>query len=340
MSRKLQLLLFAGGSAVFAYLVARIGLGKLVADAVRTGWLFVPIMLLYGVVCVCNAAAWWLIMADEPSRPLFWRTWAITVAGFSLNFMTPMVNVGGEPFKIAAVSSWLGVRRAAGSVVIYQMLHTLGLLLSFLTAVVLGALLLPHYPAILVGLGVAGTVLAALSALLLTGHRRGVLERALNLMQRLPLVAPLARRLEPRRATLAQMDEQITEFYHRRPYRFFQALGLEYLSRAVLMVEYVLIALGVGLNITYLQAYVIGGLTSLIQNAIFIVPFEVGTKEGSLYLMFQLLGLDPALGVYTAIVSRLRDIAWIGVGLGLVWLSGGRASRSDPVSTMWKRGTG
>ena len=100
MSRKLQLLLFAGGSAVFAYLVARIGLGKLVADAVQTGWLFVPIMLLYGVVCVCNAAAWWLIMADEPSRPPFWRTWAITVAGFSLNFMTPMVNVGGEPFKI------------------------------------------------------------------------------------------------------------------------------------------------------------------------------------------------------------------------------------------------
>ncbi len=300
MSRKLQLLLFAGGSAVFAYLVARIGLAKLVADAVQTGWLFVPIMLLYGVVCVCNAAAWWLIMADEPSRPPYWRTWAITVAGFSLNFMTPMVNVGGEPFKIAAVSSWLGVRRAAGSAVSYQMLHTLGMLLSALTAVVLGAFLLPHHAAILVGLGVAGAALAALSALLLTGHRRGVLERALNLLHRLPL-----------------------QFYHRRPYRFFQALGLEYLSRAVLMVEYVLIALGVGLNITYLQAYVIGGLTSLIQNVIFIVPFEVGTKEGSLYLMFQLLGLDPALGVYTAIVSRLRDIAWIGVGLALVWLSGG-----------------
>jgi len=43
-----------------------------------------------------------------------------------------------------------------------------------------------------------------------------------------------------------------------------------------------------------------------VQNVIFVVPFEVGTKEGSLYLVFQLLGLDPALGVYTAIVSRLR----------------------------------
>ncbi len=300
MTRKLQLLLFLCGSAVFAYLVARIGVGQLLADAARTGWLFVPIVLLYGVVCACNAGAWWLSMADEPSHPPFWRTYAITVASFSLNFMTPMVNVGGEPFKIAAVAPWLGLRRAAGSVVLYQMLHTLGMLLSFLTAVVLGALLLPPYPAILAGLTIAFVALAALIFLLLTGH-------------------------QPKRVTLTQMDEQITEFYHRRPRRFVQAVALEYLSRSIFMLEYVLIAMGVGVNITFAQAYVIGGLSSLVQNVIFVVPFEVGTKEGSLYLVFQLLGLDPALGVYTAIVSRLRDLAWIGGGLALVWFSGRRA---------------
>src|SRR2546427_3728654 len=105
-SRKLQLLLFLCGLGVFGYLVARIGPGTLVADAVRTGWMFVPILLLYGVVYVANGWAWWLIMADEPSRPPFWRACGITVASFSLNFLTPMVNVGGEPFKIAAVAPW------------------------------------------------------------------------------------------------------------------------------------------------------------------------------------------------------------------------------------------
>src|SRR3989475_12872127 len=93
-------------------------------------------------------------MADERSRPPFWRACGITVASFSLNFLTPMVNVGGEPFKIAAVAPWLGVRRAAGSVVLYQMLHTFGMLLSFLTAVVLGAVFLPSTPALLAALGV------------------------------------------------------------------------------------------------------------------------------------------------------------------------------------------
>src|SRR5204862_2773713 len=48
----------------------------------------------------------------------------------------------------------------------------LGMLLSFLTAVVLGALLLPPHPAILAFLALAFVVLAALVVLLVTGHRR------------------------------------------------------------------------------------------------------------------------------------------------------------------------
>jgi uncharacterized protein (TIRG00374 family) len=323
-SRKLQLLVFLCGLGVFGYLIARIGPGTLIADAVRTGWMFAPILLLYGIVYVANAWAWWLIMADEPSRPPFRRICGITVAGFSLNFLTPMVNVGGEPFKIAAVAPWLGVRRAAGSVVLYQMLHTFGMLLSFLTAVVLGALLLPPSAASLATLGVTFAALLALTLLLLTGHRRGLLEHALNLLHRVPLLDRVARRLEPRRATLALMDAQITAFYHRDPRRFLAALALEYVSRCVFMAEYLLIALSVGLHIGYFRAYVIGGLTQLVQNVLFFVPFEVGSKEGALYLLFQLLGLDPALGVYTAIVSRVRDLIWIGAGIALVWLGGRR----------------
>ena len=326
MSRKLQLLLFGLGAAVFAYLLARIGARQLLADAAQTGWMFAPIVLLYGVVCACNAGAWRLIMAGEPHAPSFWRTWAITVSSFSLNFMTPLVNVGGEPFKIAAVAPWIGLRRAAGSALLFQMLHTFGLLLSFLTAAVLGLAFLPRTPAIVATLAVTVIVLTALILLLLTGHRRGGLERTLDLLHRTPLVRGLARWLEPRRPTLASLDAQITQFYHASPRRFFQALALEYASRCLFMVEYLLIALSVGLDIGYGRAYVIGGLTQLVQNVLFVVPFELGTKEGSLYLLFQLLGLDPALGVYTAIVSRVRDFAWIGAGIGLIWLSGRRPS--------------
>src|SRR5260370_18006646 len=103
-------------------------------------------------------------MGGEPGRAPFWRTWAITVSSFALNFMTPLVNVGGEPFKIAAVAPWLGLRRAAGSAVLYQMLPTFGLLLSFLTAPLLGLAFPPHTPPILAPLSPARVVLPALPA--------------------------------------------------------------------------------------------------------------------------------------------------------------------------------
>src|SRR6266702_3236210 len=124
------------------------------------------------------------------------------------------------------------------------------------------------------------------------------------------------------------------------PDRLWQALLLEYLSRSIFMLEYVLIGLGVGLHITYLQAYAIGGLTSLIQNVIFIVPFEVGTKEGSLYLFFRLLRRDAALayafGVGVDVDHVVKAPFYLrAVGLrdkrGYYW----RSSLQEPVALLW-----
>jgi uncharacterized protein (TIRG00374 family) len=329
MTARARLLSLAGGTVLFAYLISRIGLGALIAEAGRTGWMFVPILLLYGLVYACNAGAWRLIVAGEPRRPSFWRLYTVTTAGFALNFVTPMVNVGGEPFKIAAVAPWLTTRRAAGSVVIHNGLRILAFFLSWLTAIALGFALLPPDPLTLVLLGGAALVIVALAALLLAAHRRGALAALLGALHRIPGCRGLARALEPRRDVLMQMDEQITQFYHRHPGRFARALVLEYLGRCVYMGEYYLIALSIGLPMGYFEAFLVGGLASLVQTALFVVPFEIGTKEGALYVLFHLLGFDPRLGVYTAIVSRLRDLAWIGLGLALVWSAGrGRAAEA------------
>ena len=334
MSRRTRLLLFLCGSGLFTYLVLHIGIATLVANAMDTGWMFIPIILLYGVVYVASTGAWVLILADEPRRPSFGRLYAVTTAGAALNFVTPMVNVGGEPFRIAAIAPWVTTRRAAGSVIIHNVLRTLGIFLSWLTALLLGFVLLPHDLPVRLALTVATLVSLALTAILFSGHRRGALEKTLNVLHRVPGLGRVARWLEPKREMLVQMDQQIAQFYHRHPVRFGAALLLEYVSRAVYMGEYYLIALSIGLPIGYLKCYLIGGLVSLVQNVLFVIPFEIGSKEGSLYLLFQMLGLDPHLGVYTAIATRLRDLVWIGIGLLLVWLAGrsGTAERSRALS--------
>jgi lysylphosphatidylglycerol synthase-like protein len=319
MSRTLRLALFLLGAAVFGYLVAQIGIGQLASDVGRTGFMFVPIVLLYALVYACSALAWQLTMGVS-YRPSFWRTYAVTISAGALNSLTPVVNAGGEPFRVAALAPWLGKRRAAGSVILHRMLHSFAYVLVWFTAIVLAfALLPPETPkVVLIILGVVGLVLLCILALIMSAHRSGMLERLLNWMGRVPLLRRLAALLEPKRAMLMELDQQITEFYHRQPGRFVQALLLEYLSRCIFMVEIVLIVASLGYRLSYLRAFTIGGLEALVGNLLFLVPFELGAREGSYFALFALFGMDPQLGLYTSIVSRVRDLVWIGLGLLLM----------------------
>src|SRR5437773_241592 len=171
MNRPLQIALFVLGTSVFGYLVARIGAGQLLSDAGRTGLMFVPIVLLYALVYACSALAWQLTM-EEFKRPPYWRTYAILISASALNFLTPLINAGGEPFRVVAVTPWLGKRRAAGSVILHRMLHSFAYVLVWFTAVVMAFALLPRATpdAVLVLLGSVGLVLLLIIALLLSAQ--------------------------------------------------------------------------------------------------------------------------------------------------------------------------
>ena len=323
MRRPLRVALFVLGAVVFGYLVLRIGIGQLVADALQTGFMFVPIVLLYAVVYACSALAWQLTMG-ESSRPPYLRTYAVLIAAGALNFLTPLINAGGEPFRAAAVSPWLGKRRAAGSVILHRLLHSFAYVLVWLTAVVLAFALLPRSTprAVLIVLAIVGILLLGIIALFMSAHRSGLLERILNRMGKIPGIRRVAQRLEPRRAMLVELDGQITDFYHRQPTRFVQAILLEYLSRCIFMLELVLIVASLGFKLDYLRAFTIGGLEAIAGNVLFMVPFEIGAREGAFFVLFNLFGLDPHLGLYTSIVGRVRDFVWIAAGLLLILVIG------------------
>jgi len=332
MSRTWQLALFVLGATVFGYLVAQIGITELTADAARTGLMFVPIVALYALVYACSALAWQLTMAGDPQRPSYWRTYAVLISSGALNFLTPLINAGGEPYRVAAMAPWLGKRRAAGSVILHRMLHSFTYVLVWLTAVLLAFPLLPRGTPLIVWvlLGVVLVLILGIIALFLFAHRRGLLERILNWMQRAPFVNRLAVKVEPHRALLVELDRQITDFYHRSPRRFVQAIALEYLSRCIFMVELVLIVASLGFGIDYLRAFSIGGLEAIVSNALFFVPFELGAREGAFFLLFKLFGMDPQVGLYTSIVGRVRDFAWIAGGLVLIWVTGGGSLEPAP----------
>jgi len=201
MSARFRLVLLAVGGAMLWVLVRRVGLGTLLENAASVGWVFLPILALYGAMLACNALAWYLTLAGEPARPPFVRLLSLTVSGSALNFVTPVINAGGEPYRVAGLVPWLGPQRAAGSVILIRMLNTLALVLTWFTALVLAVALLPLHGVLLAAVAVAAVVALGLAMLIFTGHQEGVLERLLDWLHRIPLPVRLAHRLEGWRGT-------------------------------------------------------------------------------------------------------------------------------------------
>lgn len=330
MTRKLQVLLFICGAGVFAFFVAQIGTTALLANAKQTGWMFVPLLFLTAIMYLCAAGASRLMLAREPVRPPFWKLFAITWAGFSINFVTPLLNLGGEPYKIAALSRWIGVRRATGFAVLYHLVHSLGMVLTYLVAILLALVVLPPHPAWRVPLSAAFVVLLGVVVGIFWAHRHGGLQRLLDLLHRLPGLRRLARRVEPHREHLRLMDDQITRFYHEDRGRFWLAVLLEFVGRSILMSEFYLILRSVGVDMGLVRAYTLGTLASLAGNLFFFVPYEIGAKEGSVYALLSLVGVDPSLGIYAALASRVRDLVGIGAGLALIWTTGASSAGKLP----------
>lgn len=334
MSVRLRLLIFAAGAALFLFLVAHVGPGVLLANFRRAGFTLIPIVLLWVPVFLCWNAAWWLTMHGAERVPPFWRVLVVGVAGHSLNDVTPFAQVGGEPFRIGALSPWLGAHRAAGSVVTYYMLHATSNMFVWLTGVVL-VLALYHPPApLVVPLVIVGLLIVALIVFIFTRHQQGIVAPLVRLVSKLPFAGRLTKRIEARSENLEELDRTITSFYRSSPARFWLALALDTIGRFVSMFEYWLVAHAISVNMSVLQSVVIGSFGALAINVIFFMPLQAGSKEGGLYFAFQLAGLDPTLGIFAALVQRVREWTWIGVGLLLIWLAGGRADRGSPGATV------
>jgi hypothetical protein len=242
----------------------------------------------------------------------------VNIAAFAINYMTPFASIGGEPFKIVAASQWMGARNGTASVLNYRLVHIEAHLLVFLTGTVLAFFILPAGTVALWILLLLAAVLVVLLALLVAVHRDGVIEKLFDLLNRIPLLNRFTRSLEPRRAALIEVDRQLIELHEKNPARYYGAVANEYLARVVSMLEFYVIAAATGHPVSFGAAFVIGSFSSLIVNLFFFLPFNVGSKEGGLFFIFQALGLPPDIGVAAAVISRIRELAWIAIGLLLV----------------------
>lgn len=304
-------------------MIYSIGPTKIWSNLLETGWWFVPILFSWLIIYMMNAVAFKAII-QEPTVPAtklpFIKILQLTVSGYSINYVTPFVALGGEPYRIMELKPLLGEAKASSSVLLYGMVHILSHIVFWLVSIFFILAVVPLSASMLILC--LFILLFGLSIFWLFSkiYKRGFTVTILRLLQKIPVVGKYAGTFyEDKRTVLEHIDQQIKDLYTQRRPQFFKALFWEFFARVIGCAELYFIAVALGLDMNIIQAFIVSSGSSLFANLIFFLPMQLGTREGGLAMAVASIGFSASVGIFMGLATRIREIIWIAIGL--IWMS-------------------
>ncbi|KAA6350747.1 hypothetical protein EZS27_001851 [termite gut metagenome] len=278
------------------------------------------IFILWAGIYLLNTWSWYLIVRNEKKdRVSFLKIYKFTISGFALNSVTPLGMMGGEPYRIMELTPYLGVERATSSAILYIMMHIFSHFCFWLSSVVLFVCLYPVSKGMAFVLGVIVLLCSLLVILFIKGYRNGMTVAVIRLSSRIPFLKKYAIYFANKyKKQLETIDQQIAMLHQKRKRTFYGTLLIEYMSRIVSCLEVWFILNILTSNVSFLNCILIVAFSSLIANILFFMPMQLGGREGGFALAVGSLSLSGAYGVYTALITRVREFLWIIIGLALM----------------------
>jgi conserved hypothetical protein len=339
MSRKSKIILFLVGFAIFVYLVLDFGIDNILVNFQKTGWYFVPVVGVWAVVYLFNAFAWRLVIGNSSNKISFGKIITITISGFALNYITPSLAIGGEPYRVAELKEPLGTSRAVSVTLLYTMIHILSSFVFWMVVILFALVMIPLTAATKITLVITLIVFSPVVYFFISRHKKGFAKSLLNITLKIPIIKKLAAPLSGKADSLQKVDDQITELYLKRKRDFFLALFWEIFARIAGSLENLFILKAIGIDINFAEALYISAVSTFILNIFFFMPMELGSREGGLALALKTIGIAPSLGIYLGLVNRIRELFWILIGLILITLSGKKIRKELVTETSYEKST-
>ncbi|MBQ0056724.1 MAG: flippase-like domain-containing protein [Bacteroidales bacterium] len=324
---------------ILALMVWKAGIGALLDNLFTMRWSLLLCVAVWLAVYVFNTLSWgtiiriWQCPSAVPAdrRPLsFMRLFRLTVSGYALNYITPFGLLGGEPYRVVELRKHLGTEAAASSVLLYAMMHVCSHVLFWLIGCVAAVWAVADIDTRLAAIlwSVCG-VCVMLLVVFYRCYSRGMVVRIVSAAQHLWLIGNTIGRWKARNiGRLTSIDNGVACLFIDHPRRFWCSLLLELVSRLVNVLEIAVILwwlcphLQAGM--LYADALVILAFSSLFANILFFSPMQMGTREGGIYLVIEMLGLAAAqtdllpLAVSISFATRIREFVWIAIGIALL----------------------
>lgn len=301
----------------------------------RTGILiFLPaILAVWGVVYALYAWAFQIIVngIDHDMHLPFRHSMKLTLSAFGFTAITPF-GFGGGPYRVMELAKYIGTPRAISSVALYSMMHILSHFFLWATGCILFLISYRHIlSAWILGLIITYLVVfVGAFAFFRYSYKHGILCKLFQLFFYVPFLKGPCKRFYERNYNAFQTTDANIRFLYEHPRELWGSLVVEYVGRILTSFEFYFILLAFGLNqATFGDALLILCFSSLIGNILYLLPLQLGAREGSLALILPLLYpvATAGVGVYTSIFTRIREIFWVIIGVVLVKIGNRRIMR-------------
>ena len=298
---------------------------ELLANLKRAGGWLPAVVALWLFIYLINALSWYIIIREgETGKISFWRVYKLTISGFALNYATPVGLMGGEPYRIMELTPYVGASKATSSVILYVMMHIFSHFCFWLTSIVIYTLFFPVNLTLGILMSIIGGFCLLAIYFFMKGYKNGMAVKALKLGCKTPFIKKWAIRFyENKKETLERIDSQIAQLHKQRKLTFYSSLGLEFSARVLGCLEVYFILNILTNHVSFIACVLIMAFSSLFANLFFFSPMQLGAREGGFALAVGGLAIPSAFGVYTGLITRIRELIWITIGVLLMKVGNG-----------------
>ena len=312
---RIFLRLFAAffGLGLLGYLVFHTGPGVVWKQVQTVGWGLVLIIILGGFAQFIQTSAWRQTFACDISGLSWLRSFGVQLVSDAAGQLGLPGKLLGEGLRVSLLGSAVPLPSGISAAAIDGGLHTLTAAVVTVLAII-ATLLLAHLPG---RWRVDAMLLAALLMAVVTLAAVGVASRwplmgnAARMIGRLPILHNWVSAKQP---IIDSAEHNLLAFYREEPAGFRASLMLNFLWHILAVLEVYLILRFMGAHISGFSAFVVEGLTKVINLVGVFNPGNLGTYEGGNMLIAKFLGVPGTTGLSLALCRRARSIFWAVVG--------------------------